>query len=934
MTEILQQAVLGLGAGASIAIAGLGIVQIARGSGVLNFAHGAFALASAEVFVWAWSDHGVPLVPSALLAVGLAALLGAATHLVVMRPLARASPLVRIIATIGVLQVVQQATLLVFGGESRAFVGSFLPTGAFDLGGVAVPRSSLVLVAVAAVLGLGLWVTMRSTSFGLTTQAVSESALITRSLGRSPDHVAAASWTLGAALAGVAGVLIVPVGGLSVGTILLLAVPAFAAAVIGSFRSYLLTIVGAFAIAVGQSVYTFEAVRNDWPAGVAPALPFLVVVLVLAARSSAIPARDHVAARLPQVARALPSWRWAAGLGVLGVVGALAASEGLANALTTTFLTAIVGLSLVVITGLSGQISFGQFAIAGIGALAAARCSDLLGWPFELCIVAGVLAAALCGAIFGLPALRTRGPALAVVTIGLALAVEQGLLADSDLTGGFNGATPVDRPRLLGLPVDAVDHPQRYAALAVAAFAILALAVGLLRAGPLGRRMLAVRGNERAAAAIGVPVARTRLVAFVLGSAIAGFGGVLIAFRFDAVQYGQFALFRSLELVTVVLIGGIGFVLGPLVGALVVPGGVLEHLASGAGDLERWLVLGAGALLVVTLVVAPDGLVPLVARRLRRWRGGRAGPTATVERAEQRVIPPPPADRDGGGPVPTAAPAGAVAAPRPISVDPRRQGGRPGGDWAAARRRLEVQGLDVRFGAVQAVRGVDLVVEPGRVTGLVGSNGAGKTTLIDAVSGFVRGRAGRILLGELEVTGMPTHRRAAHGIGRCFQSLELFEDLDVAGNLLVAAEAASPHPLQIRRRSGLGASSRALVEELRLDEVLDAMPRELPHGIRRLVGVARALVARPSVLLLDEPAAGLDPAETDHLGSVIRRVADAGVGVLLVEHDVELVVAVSDEVFVMDDGSVIFRGDPGDMAHDPAVRLAYLGNDEAAAAAP
>jgi ABC-type branched-subunit amino acid transport system ATPase component/branched-subunit amino acid ABC-type transport system permease component len=883
-TQLLQQAALALGSGATVAIAGQGIVQIYRGSGVLNFAHGAFALAGAQTFVWLWHERGVPLAVALGAAVAVGAVLGALTQLLAMRPLQRASQLVRIIATVGVLQVVQQASLLIFGSTTTR-VPSFLPRGAIQVGSVNIPNASLLLLGIAIALTLTLGSVMRVTGFGRATQAVAENHLVARAVGRSPERIATSSWAIGGALAGLAGALVVSVGGLAISSILLMAVPAFAAAVLGGFRSYLLTTVGAIAIAIGQGVYTFESVRRDWPPGVAPALPFLVVAIVLTVRSSALPRRDEIVARLPRVARSAPRPIVVAGAGAVGVLVCLGSSEHLGNALVTSVAGAVIGLSLVVVTGLSGQISLAQYAIAGLGALAAARASDLWGWPFPTSLAVGMVAAAASGMVFALPSLRTRGPALAVVTIGLGLAVQQGVLADKDITGGFNGATPVERPVLFGIDLNAIEHPQRYAALVVVGFTVLATAVAVLRASPVGRRLLAVRNNERAAATLGISVAAAKLYAFGLGAAIAGAGGVFMAYRVDAVQYGQFGFLDSLILITVVLIGGIGYVLGPLAGAAMLPGGLVTYLTDDIGDLTRWLVLLAGAFLVVVLAKMPDGITAPISRHLRAGR--RRG------QAEAAVA-------DGGDDA-----------------------------FAGEPKRLEIAGLRVAFGQVLVLDGVDLVVEPGRVTGLIGANGAGKTTLIDAVSGFIRPAAGAIRLGGQDISGLSPRARAALGIGRCFQSLELFEDLTVRENLLVGTDDIRPHHwitnLVRPHRHGLPPHALAVVAELGLGPALDRTPDELAHGTRHLVGVARALVGRPSLLLLDEPAAGLDPAERAHLGRLIRRVADVGVGVLLVEHDVELVAQVSDRVVAIDFGQPIYDGPPAAVIDDPNVRTAYLG---------
>ncbi len=879
MSVLIQQAVLALGTGALVALAGLGVVQIYRGSGVLNFAHGAFALVSAHLVAGSWHDWGWPWPVALLIGVGAGALLGSLTHLVVMRPLRDASQLVRIVATVGVLQVVQQATLLIFGSSPR-IVGSFLPQGSVEVGSVKVALSTLTLLAVVAVVTVLLAVVMAGTRFGLATQAVAHSEVIARSLGHDPDRIAVSSWAVGGGLAGLAGGLMVPIGGVTVQSILLLAVPAFAAAVLGGFRGYASTALAALVIAAAQGVFTYQSVARGWPPSLAPSLPFVVVVVVLVLRSASLPARDHVAPRLPRLGLRRPPW-WV-GLGALGATSfALVVSADLANALITSSVMAIVGLSLVICTGLTGQISLAQFAIGGLGALVAARTSDLWGWPFAASAALGVGAAAVAGALVALPASRTRGPALAVVTLGLGLAVQQGVLSDIDITGGFNGSTPVERPSVLGIDINASDHPQRYATLCLLAVVVVAIAVASLAESPLGRRFIAVRSNERAAAASGIRVGAAKVAAFAMSSAVAGVGGVLMAFRYDTVAYSQFSFAASLQVVTFVLIGGIGFVLGPVVGAIAAPQGLLQWAAGGLGDLERWLVMGAGSLLVVTLVAAPDGIVGLLSRRRSRAR-----PTDEVAQ--------------------------------------------PPAHWPQAA--LVVRDLRVRFGMVRAVDGVSLDVQPGRVTGLIGANGAGKTTVIDAISGLVPIESGQILLGGQPLHRLPADERVRLGVSRSFQSIEMFRDLSVRENLLVGTERPSilgwARAVVRPARCSLPGHLVWVAERLGLAGVLDASPEQLSHGQRRVVGVARALSVRPAVVLLDEPAAGLDRAETQILGEVIRTLADWGLGVLLVEHDVDLVLQVSDHVVVLDGGQPIYDGGPDGVLTDPNVKRSYLGESE------
>ena len=897
--DFMTIALIGLGTGVINALLATGLVVIYRGSGVINFAQGSFALLSAYMVFEMRTKHGLPLAAALPVAALVTALLGVLVHVLVMRPLRHASPLARVIATLGVLTVVTQAVLLHYGAAQRT-LDTPLPSGAVALGGgVLVGRQNLYLVGIALVTAVLLETLTRRSRWGLAVAAAAESPRAASALGWSPDRLAVLTWGLGGLLAALAGALFPATssGFLSVTQMGPLIIGALATALLAQFRSFWGAALAGVLIGVAQALAT----RYVNHPGAADAVPFLVIVGVLTVRGKGLPVRGTVADRLPRVGKPLMRvWPLLLTGTVLLVIAHIAVPTSWYPRLIVTFTVAIVGLSVVVVTGYAGQLSLAQFALGGVGAFAGGRLFAAHGWPMEAALAAAVLVSFLVGLVVGLPALKTRGVNLAVVTFGLGFAIFQLLFSNSDYTGG-DAQTKILAPRFLGIDVDPIAQPANYASLCLA-FLILTLGlVANLRRGRVGRRLLALRTNERAAAALGINVFHGKLYAFAVAASIAGLGGALYGFSYPTILYQQmFPPDTSINALVLTVIGGVGFLAGPVLGALLAPGGAAELLfgdtATATGGFPRYLPLITGVLLITTLLISQHGLAEKLSRVVRpaqtRRRAVTAAPgTGSTQRlASERA------------PITTKV--------RPIP--------------------LTVTGLSQRFGTYQALDMVDLHISPGEVLGLIGPNGAGKTTVVDTVTGFTSASAGSIHLGDVNITGWSAHRRARAGLARSFQSLELFDDLTVRENLLTAADprdlAAYATDLVLPRVTGETDTYRAAVEELGLHDVLDLSPESLSYGRRRLVAIARAVAARPSILLLDEPAAGLDAHETRELGHLVRRLADDwGMGVLLIEHDVPLVLAVADRVHVLNFGRTIFTGPPERLHEDDAVRRAYLG---------
>jgi sulfate-transporting ATPase len=887
VTEFVQFAVRGLGTGSLYVLVAIGIVLVYRGSGVVNFAHGAMGMIG--TYVW-WEIHvqnGGPW--SVAFAAGIlsSAFLGVLTHVLVMRPLRAASNLTRVIATLAILAILQAVAALRWPTELEV-VSQYLPSGTWKLFGVTLGRDRVLIFALVLGMCALLWLVYRFTRFGLATTAVAENRRGAAALALSPDVIAAANWGIGAALAGLAGILLAPLIGVEIAALTLIVIPALAAAVLGNLASFPLTMLGGFAIGVAQA-----EVQNYWPStpGLAGAMPFVLVAVVLWFRGSSIPGKGESGLRLPLIGtgRVRPIVLVVISAIVLYLVWFQFEDQRWIDAVSFQMMIAIVILSVLVVTGYAGQLSLAQYSIAGLGALFAGRLAEN-GWPFLLALLAGAVMTIPIALAVGVAGVRTRGVNLAIVTLALAAALEGVVFNNVDLTGGVDG-TKVGSAKLFGYDISSIVHPERYATFALGMLIALSLLVANVRRGRVGRRLIAVRSNERAAASLGISVVGAKLYAFAFAGAIAAIGGVVVTFRNPSINYTQFGVFKSVQVVQDAVVGGLGYLAGPPLGAGLEPGATGTRIFNVLLENNTYLFLIGGILLLLTVLHAQNGLAYLnevfAKRLLKFFRFGRAEKPWRVP--------------DLGAPV-----AHRVAA-----------------------QTLQTQELSVRFGGIVALENLSITVHPGEVVGLIGPNGAGKTTAVDAITGFNRPR-GQVLLDGAPVLGWGRERRSRAGLGRSFQALELFEDMTVLENLQAASDtrdaAAYVTNLVYPGKRKLSAAAAAAIREFGLQDDLHKRPSELPYGRRRLVGLARAVAAEPSILLLDEPAAGLDERESAELGELIRRLAsDWGMAVLLIEHDVALVMRTCDRIWALNFGVTIASGTPEEVRSNPAVVEAYLG---------
>jgi ABC-type branched-subunit amino acid transport system ATPase component/branched-subunit amino acid ABC-type transport system permease component len=882
--------IIGLTTGAVYGLAAVGLVLTYKTSGVFNFAHGAVATVAAYVFYFLHVQHGVAWPLAAAVAVVVVGIVVGVALERLARVLAARPLALRVAATVGLLLIVEAVAQLLYDPAIPRLVPPFLASGEVHVLQTTVAWTQIVTMAFAVVVTAALWLFFRHARSGLAMRAVVDDPALLDSAGTSPVATRRLAWVIGVLLAAASGVLFAPLLPLDPVALTFLVVAAFGAAAIGAFSSLPVTFGGGLLIGVLASLST-KWFTTGLLAGLPPSLPFVVLFVVLLA----FPKRWLAAGGQP-IAHRRPRWEppfaaQAAGGGVLVVLlSSVPAFAGIHLASWTTMLAdSLVFMSLWLLVRTSGQVSLCHVAFTAIGAVAFGHLAgDGLPW-FVALLVAGAIAVPI-GAILAIPAIRLGGIYLALATFGFGLLL-QGIFYTQDYMFGSNGiGISMPRPSV-GFVELSSDTGYFYVVLAFAV--VTGLVVTAISYSRLGRLLRGLADSPVALETNGVDTSVIRVLVFCLSAFMAAVGGALAGISEGTISADPYVPLLSLTYFALIVIA----VGGPAWGAVLAAAAlalVPSYLSGGNVATVLQLLFGVSAVLVAIVPAERRGLPAPIRRgidalfgRLGRPSRGRSLPvgTAGVRRA------------------------------RPAA-------------------NLTVDRLQVRFGGLVAVDDVTLEAPVGRITGLTGPNGAGKTTTFNVCSGLVRAAGGTVALGSTRVTRRAPSARARLGLGRTFQKIELMESLTVADNVALGVEGrqAGANPLRqlVAPPTELRQARQAAEEAMGLcglTEIGDVPVADLSTGRRRLVELARCLAGPYEVLLLDEPSSGLDEHETEAFGKLLKAVVtDRGIGILLVEHDMSLLLGVSAHIYVLDFGKLIFEGPPAAVAGSPIVRAAYLGD--------
>jgi ABC-type branched-subunit amino acid transport system ATPase component/branched-subunit amino acid ABC-type transport system permease component len=907
---------LGLATGMAYGLLAVGLVLVYRSDKVINFAHGEIGAFGAAVFglaivkwhVWYWAA-----LPFAL---ALSAAIAAVTEVGIIRRLRNAPKLMSLVATLGLAQFLLSLSQTV---NSSAQNGATFPqpTGlpSFRIDTFLVTKAYVGLLVVSPFVVLGLVLFLRYSRYGLSMRAAAANPEAARMAGVFAGRMSTMAWAIAGAVACLTAILLKPTLGFvtaqALGPNLLLR--ALAAAVLARMTSLPI----ALGAGIGVGVVEQVLLRSYPTSGFTEVVLFVGILVTLLFQSrgggraqekddwSRVMPWPPLSARL-RASGFVSRLGSASGLTMMGVflVIPLFATNQTATTLIIILAVTIIGLSLGIVTGLGGQLSLGQFAIAGVGAAVSYHVVDATG-AFPLAFLVAGIAGAGVSVLIGLPALRIKGLLLAVTTLAFAIACERFFFQQSWLLGG--GVEP-------GRPVFgsfAFDTGKRYYLFGLVVFALCMLLCRNVWRSGMGRRLRALRDNEDGARAFSIPATRVKLETFAVAGFVAGVGGALFGHTFARIQASDFTVTANINIVAFVVVGGIGLLAGPLLGAMYVigiPQFIPLSSAALAASAFGWLVL---------ILYFPGGIAQLV-RPIRDYA------VRIAAREEDRDLPVEVEPEDN-----SAAAKSPLDVSSPALTTPRRAGAGGQGETL-----LEVHGLAKRFGGVRAVDGVDLTVRRGETLGLIGPNGAGKTTLFEMLGGFTRPDIGRVVFAGADISRLRPEQRAKLGVVRSFQDAGLFPTLTVLETVQLALEREAPTSTVASLMGRRGADrtkeerARALINLMGLEPYIDKQTGDLSTGTRRITELTCVIALEPTLLLLDEPSSGVAQRETEQLAELLEKVkAHLGATLIVIEHDMPLIMGISNRIVAMDSGRILAEGTPAEVIADPLVLESYLGGN-------
>jgi branched-chain amino acid transport system permease protein len=907
----------GLITGAIYALLAVGYSLVFSVSGALNLAQGAFvALGALTMYTFEHNAH-FPVLAAFLAALAVVAVAIAIIEWVVIRPaVTRISHANLLMMMGGLLTAFEGAAFLIWGSNPFS-TSPFSGSKPVHAGGLSIPTQGFWVIGamLAAVVGLS-WLLSRS-RWGRGLRATSENMTAARLMGVPVDRMILLSFVAAAALGVIAGAVISPLTSLDYTSMASYTNEGLIAVSLGGLGSVYGSMAGGLVLGV------VEAVVSGYVSSLfstAISLIILIGIIFLRpqgllgrVRGARIDVAERTSGRIYAPPRLPRYWARAGGaalaLVMLFVPDVIPAGDMRALNITGIFCLTIVGLDL--LTGIAGQVSLGQAGFMAIGGYMFAIVTVKYHLPTLLGLVIGMVGSALVATVLGLVCGRLRGMYLAITTLAFGILVEA-MANGLSITGGPSG--------IGGIPVFSVagfafDSDTRFFYLIWALVAVALIAVANFVRSNRGRILRAMHGDQAGARSLGLNITRAKISVFVISACLASIAGSLYASYFRYLSPDQVGSSESLQLITMLVIGGMGTLFGPLIGVA-----LLTYLPLESQSIANYSMLLTGVLLVLFLRYLPAGIWGGVLEVINRLVPGRKPVAAPDVGAE-------PGGSGGADEV-----ADLVGATEAASLN-----GHSPPDRVAA---LDVRELTKTFGGVRAVRSVSFSVPAGSLTALIGPNGAGKSTVFNLVTNLYRPDSGEVVLAGRPITNVPPERITSLGLFRTFQTARVFPQLSVLDNVLVGGYRLSRAgylaqalrlPKSRREERELDQRARQLLAVMGLADRAEERAAVLPLAAQKYLELARSLMARPSVVLFDEPGAGMNDAETAELGMILRAIRDTGHTVLVVEHNMSLVMGVCDHVVVMDAGRVIAAGPPSEVSHDPVVIGAYFGAAEASA---